>query len=53
MKLKWFVADVSAPGSPDRADHAILEVLLAERCFLPIQAAFVVGDPLCDVGISA
>ena len=33
MKLKWLVADVTAVGSPDRAECAILGVILAGRCF--------------------
>ena len=33
MNIKWLVADVTAVGSPDIAEHAILVVILAERCF--------------------
>ena len=33
MKIKWLVADVTAVGSPDRAEDAILELILAGRCF--------------------
>ena len=33
MKIKWFVTNVLAVGSPDRAECAILGVILA-RCFL-------------------
>ena len=51
MKIKWIVADVTPVGSSDRAEHAILGVILG--VFLPIQATFVVGEPLCDVGISS
>ena len=49
MKIKWFVADVTAVGSPDRKEFAMLGVILAGR-FLPIQAVLVVREPLCDVG---
>ena len=33
MKIEWLVANVSAAGSPDRAERAILEVIFAGRCF--------------------
>ena len=33
MKIKWLIADVTAVGSPDRAERAILEENLAWRCF--------------------
>ena len=41
--------DVTAVGSPDRAERAILGMILG--VFWSIQATFVVGEPLCDVGI--
>ena len=47
MKIKLLVADVTAVGSPDRGEHAILGMILEVSC--PIQAIFVVGEPLCDV----
>ena len=52
MKMEWLVADVTAVGSPDRAERDILEVILVGRCFghAPIQAVFVVMGPLCDIG---
>ena len=52
MKIEWMVTDVTAVRSPDRAERAILGVILAGRFFdfWPIQATFVVGEPLCDVG---
>ena len=50
MKIEWLVADVIAVGSPDRAERAILGVILAECFFLPIQAVFRVGEQLCGVG---
>ena len=31
MKIKWLVANVTAVGSPDRAERAILGLILAER----------------------
>ena len=46
MKTKWLVANVIGVGSRDRAERAVLEGAL----FCPIQAVFVVGEPLCDVG---
>ena len=50
MKIEWLVTDVTAVGSPDRTEHAILRVILAGRFFLPSQAVFVSGEPLCDAG---
>ena len=50
MKIKWLVADVTAVGSPDIEERAIWGRILAERGFWPIQAVFVAGEPLCDVG---
>ena len=47
MKTESLVANVTAVGSPDRAERAILEVILAGRFFLPVQAVFVVREPLC------
>ena len=41
MKIEWLVAGVTAVGSPDRAECAILGVMLA--VFLLHQAVFVVG----------
>ena len=50
MKIKWFVDHVTPVGSLDRAEHAILGMILAGRFFLPIQAVFVVEEPFCDAG---
>ena len=50
MKIEWLVTDVTAVGSPDRAERAILEVIFARRFLGQIQAVFVVGELLCDVG---
>ena len=33
MKIDWWVADVTAVGSPDRPGRAILGVILAELFF--------------------
>ena len=48
LKKEWLVTNETAVGSPDRAECGILEINLA-GCFWPIQAAFVVEEPLCDV----
>ena len=48
VKTEWLVTNVKPIGSPDRADHAILGVIL--DVFWQIQAVFVVGKRLCDVG---
>ena len=44
MKIDWLVTDVTAIGSPDRADYAILGVSLAGRCFGQFRPFFVIGD---------
>ena len=49
FKKEWLVTDVTAVGSPHRAERAILGVILAGR-FLPIQAVFAVKGHLGDVG---
>ena len=51
MKMEWLVTDVTPVGSPDRAERAILGMIWLS-VFWPIQAVFVVGEPLCDVGTS-
>ena len=50
VKIKWLVTDVTAVGSLDRAECAILGVVCGWACFWPIQVIFVVGEPLCGVG---
>ena len=47
MKIEWLVTDVTAVGSPGRAEFAIFGGNLA--FFVPIQALFVGGEPLCGV----
>ena len=49
MKIEWLVANVTTVGSPDRAKHAILGIIL--DIFGSFQAIFVVRELLCDVGI--
>ena len=48
MKKDSLVINVTAVGSPDRAKPAILGVIFG--IFWPVQATFVAGEPLCDVG---
>ena len=48
MKIKWLVTDVTAVESPERAERAILGMLLG--VFWSIQAVFVVWEPLYGVG---
>ena len=48
MNTKWFVVSATAVRFPDRAERAILGVILSID--LPIQAVFVVGEQLCDAG---
>ena len=33
LKIEWLVTDVTAVGSPDRAERSILGMILAGRCF--------------------
>ena len=48
MKTEWLVTDVTAVGSPEGAERAILEVIVAEqffgqsRSFLWLESHFVV-----------
>ena len=51
MKTEWLVADVTAVGSIDIAERAILGVFMTGCVFWPIQVIFVVREPLCGVGI--
>ena len=50
MKIEWLVADVTAVGSIEKAERAILGVFYDWASFWPIKVIFVVGDPLCGVG---
>ena len=50
MKKEWLVTNVTAVGSPDRVDHAILKVILVGRFLLPIEAVIVGMESLCDEG---
>ena len=49
MKIKWLVADVTTGGSPGRAERTFRGDF-GWVFFWPIQAVFVVGGPLCDIG---
>ena len=51
MKTEWLVTNVTSVGSTDRAERAIFLGFLG--IFRPIQAVFVAGEPLFDVGISS
>ena len=48
MKREWLVTDVTPVRSVDRAEQAILGVILAAS-FLSIQGTFVVVEQLCDL----
>ena len=50
VKIEWLLADVTAVGSLDRAERAILGADFGWACFWPIQIIFVVGEPFCGVG---
>ena len=51
MKLEWLVTDVTAVGTPDRAERAInFGSDFGWAFFWPIRAVFVAGEPLGDVG---
>ena len=49
MRIERLFANVTPVGSPDRAERAILGVILVSVFWL-IQSAFVVGKPRCGVG---
>ena len=49
MKIEWLITNVTAAGSPDRAERAILGVILVGRDIADLDV-FVVGKLLCDVG---
>ena len=50
MKIEWLVTDVTAVGSPDRAEHDDFGMILG--VIWPLQAISVVRKPCCDdVGI--
>ena len=34
LEIEWLVADVTAVGAPDRAEQAILGMMLAEQFFV-------------------
>ena len=48
MKTERLIANVTPVGSPDRAEHDILGVILG--VFWPSQAVLLAEEPLCDVG---
>ena len=43
MKIEWFIANMTAAGSPDRVEHATFGGDFGWAIFWPIQAIFVVG----------
>ena len=49
MKIELLVSNVTAVGSPDKAQRDILGMIL-DACWR-LRAAFADGEPLCDVGI--
>ena len=51
MKVVWLVANVTAVGSPDRAERAIWGAIWG--IFWQIQTVFVIGEPFCGVGTSS
>ena len=51
MKTQLLVTNVTYVGSPVRPVREIFGMILI--VFLPIQAAIVVGEPPCDLGISS
>ena len=48
MKTEWLVANVTPVGSPDRAERAVLGIIVS--VFWPIQTVFVAREPHFDVG---
>ena len=50
MEIEWLVADVTAFGASDIEERAIFGGGFGLVLFWPIQAVFVVREPLCGVG---
>ena len=50
MKIEELIANATAVGSPALAERDVLEMNLG--VFWPVQAAIVVGEPFCDLGIT-
>ena len=50
MKIHWVVVDVTAAGPPTRKERDFLEVIFDDVIW-QIQAAIMVGESLCDLGI--
>ena len=48
MNIRWLIAHVTASGSPARAEYDFKVIL--DVCW-PIQAVFVVGEPVCYLEI--
>ena len=48
MKIEWLIADVTSVRSPARTKRDIFGVIL--NVSWPIQSAFVVEEPLCNLG---
>ena len=48
MKIGWLITNVTAAGSPSRAKRDFFGDF---DIFLPIQAAFVIEETLCDMQI--
>ena len=53
VKIEWLVADVTAVRSLDRAERAILGVILAGCVFGQFRTYLWSARPLCDVGTSS
>ena len=47
MQIDWLIANVTAAGSPDRAECAILRMFL--DIFWTFQATFVAGESLVGI----
>ena len=44
MKIEWLVTDVTGVGSLERAEHAILGVMLAEQFFGQFRLYLLLGS---------
>ena len=44
MKIEWLIADVMAVKSPDKAERAILGLILARRVLGQSKSFFWLGD---------
>ena len=53
MKIELLVTNVTAVGSPGKAERAVFGGDFGWACFCPIWDTFVVAELLCEPGTSS